>query len=81
MNEPNPGGPEAGWNAARVLGMIVGILGMVGFGFCSLCGLVFGVSDSKLWGTVLMFAIPGLILAVLFFLLVRTVVRRARGRP
>jgi biotin transporter BioY len=80
MNEPNPGASDGGWNAARVLGMIVGILGMVGFGFCSLCGLAFGISDSKLWGAVLMFSIPGLILAVLFFLLVRTVVRRARRK-
>jgi biotin transporter BioY len=79
MNEPNPG-IEGGWNAARVLGMIVGIIGMAGFGFCSLCGLVFGVSDSKLWGIVLMFSIPGLILAVLFFFLVRTVVRRVRRK-
>ncbi len=53
MNEPNPAGSEGGWNAARVLGMIVGILGMVGFGFCGLCGLAFGISDSKLWGAVL----------------------------
>jgi biotin transporter BioY len=79
MNEPNPA-PEGGWNAARVLGMIVGLIGMVGFGFCSLCGLAFGVSDSKLWGAVLMFSIPGLMFAVLFFFLVRTVIRRVRRK-
>ena len=80
MNEPNPGS-DGGWNAARVLGMIVGVLGMVGFGFCSLCGLAVGISDNgRYLGTVLAFAIPGLILAVLCFLLIRTVRRRARGK-
>ena len=81
MNEPGPGS-EGGWNAARVLGMIVGVLGMVGFGFCSLCGLAMGIGDGgRYWGTVLMFVIPGLILTFLFFLLVRAMVRRARRRP
>ena len=80
MNEPKPGS-EGGWNGARVLGMIVGVLGMVGFGFCSLCGLAIGVSDNgRYWGTVLMFVIPGLVLTFLFFLLVRAMVRRARRK-
>ena len=81
MNEPNPGS-EGGWNAARALGMIIGVLGMVGFGFCSLCGLAIGFGDSgKYWGAVLMFVIPGLILTFLFFLLLRAMVRRARRKP
>jgi|EndMetStandDraft_5_1072996.scaffolds.fasta_scaffold688906_1 biotin transporter BioY len=80
MNEPNPGA-EGGWNAARVLGMIVGVLGMVGFGVCSLCGLVIGAGDPKYWSTVLVFTIPGIILTVLFFFLVRAVSRRARRKP
>ena len=81
MNEPDPGS-DGGWNAARVLGMIVGVIGMVGFGFCSLCGIAAGITgNGTLWGVVFAFAIPGLILAYLFFLLVRTVIRRVRNKP
>lgn len=81
MNEPGAG-PEGGWNAARVLGMIVGVLGMVGFGFCSLCGIVMGVSDNgRYWSAILAFVIPGLVLTLLFFLLVRAVARRVRRKP
>jgi hypothetical protein len=54
---------------------------MVGFGVCSLCGLLIGAGDRKYWGTVLLFTIPGIILTVLFFFLVRTVSRRARRKP
>ena len=32
--------PRGGWTFGRVLGLVVGLIGMVGFGFCSLCGLV-----------------------------------------
>jgi sugar phosphate permease len=81
MSEPNPG-PEGGWNAARALGMIVGVLGMVGFGFCSLCGLVMGFSDNgRYWEAVAVFVSIGIVLTFLFFLLVRAVLRRARRKP
>ena len=82
MNEPNPGsGSEGGWNAARILGMIVGVIGMVGFGVCSLCGIVIGMGDSRWWGAVAAFTIPGIILTALFFWLIRTVLRRANRKP
>src|SRR5262245_45059470 len=81
MNEPDPGS-EGGWNAARVLGMIVGVIGMVGFGFCSLCGVVMGFSDNgKYWEVILVFVVPGFILTLLAFLLVRAVIRRVRRKP
>jgi hypothetical protein len=73
--------PEGGWTPARVLLMIVGVLGMGGFGICSLCGLVLGASQSGLWGTVLMFTVPGAILTWLFFLLVRKIYRATRKPP
>ena len=79
MNEPDPGS-EGGWNGARVLGMIVAVIGMVGFGVCSLCGIALGIGD-KYWGTILAFVIPGLILTFLFFLLARTIVRRVKRKP
>jgi hypothetical protein len=69
-----------GWTPGRVIGLIVGLIGMGGFGFCSLCGLVIGADSPKLWSTVLMFAVPGLGATFLFFLLVRAMIRRARKR-
>lgn len=71
---------EGGWTPGRVIGLIVGLIGMGGFGFCSLCGLVIGAGSANLWGTVLVFALPGLGVTFLFFLLVRAMIRRARKR-
>jgi hypothetical protein len=71
---------DGGWTPGRVIGLIVGLIGMGGFGFCSLCGLVLGAGNSSLWSTVLMFSVPGLGLTFLFFLLVRAMIRRARKR-
>lgn len=76
MNASDTG--TAGWSVGKVLGLIVGIVAMVGFGVCGLCGLVIGVETPDLWGTVLPFALPGLLLAVLGFLLARKMVRLAR---
>lgn len=73
-----PGESEGGWTFGRIIGLIVGLVGMGGFGFCSLCGLVIGVGTRDMLGTVLMFAIPGLGIAFLFFLLVRAMIRAAR---
>jgi hypothetical protein len=73
--------PGAGWTAAKVIGLIVGLLGMIGFGVCSLCGLAMGFQSRDLFGIVLRFAVPGLILAVLCFLLVRKMIRSANPPP
>lgn len=70
--------PPSGWTAGKILGLVVGLLGMVGFGVCSLCGLVMGISELNMLTTVLMFAVPGLLIAYLCFLLVRKMVRLAK---
>lgn len=77
MNESPP--PREGWSVLKVLGLAVGVIGMAGFGVCSLCGLVMGVTETSLLSTVLMFAVPGLILAALCFVLARKMVRMARA--
>jgi hypothetical protein len=33
---------ESGWSFLKVLGVIVGLIGMAGFGFCTLCGIAIG---------------------------------------
>jgi biotin transporter BioY len=73
--------PGDGWSAGKVIGLIVGLIGMIGFGFCSLCGITMGFQSHDLFGIVLPFAVPGLILAVLCFLLVRKMVRSANAPP
>jgi hypothetical protein len=74
--------PGSGWTGAKVIGLIVGLFGMVGFGVCSLCGLAMSFqSHGELLSTILIFSVPGLVLAVLCFLLVRKVIRSADTPP
>jgi biotin transporter BioY len=70
-----------GWTAGKVIGLAVGLIGMIGFGVCSLCGLAMSFQSPDALGVVLMFAVPGLIVAALCFLLVRKMVRSARKSP
>lgn len=72
--------PRSGWTFWRVVGLIVGLLGMAGFGFCSLCGLVMTSGNLDSLGFMLMFILPGLGLTFLSFLLARAMNRRARMR-
>jgi hypothetical protein len=82
MNEPGQDSGGGGWNVAKVLGLLVGLLGMAGFGFCGLCGIVLGVgSGGHDMGFILTCGIAGLVIAGVFFLLVRAMIRSARRRP
>ena len=72
---------EGGWTFGRVFGLVIGLIGMVGFGFCSLCGLVIAGGNTRDLGVVLVFVLPGFGLTILFFLLVRSIIRRARKPP
>jgi hypothetical protein len=76
MTPASPDQPS-GWTVGKILGLVIGLLGMVGFGLCSLWGLVFGLSDSDLMAIVLMCSVPGLLIAYLCFLLVRKMLRLA----
>jgi hypothetical protein len=70
-----------GWTFFKVVGVIVGTIGMLGFGLCSLCGLVMGVaSGGSDIGIFLAYSLPGLVLASLFFLMIRAIVRAARRK-
>ena len=40
---PETGG---GWTFLKVLGLVVSLLGLVGFGLCALCGFTMGFGDS-----------------------------------
>ena len=73
MNEPGEG--RSGWTFLKVLGVIFGLLGMVGFGLCSLCGFVVASNDSD----ILLLALLGAFLAGLCLWRVITIFRRARA--
>jgi hypothetical protein len=69
----------------KVLGVIVGLIGMVGFGVCSLCGMVF-VGSSHADATVVFLTVLGVVLTLLSVWLVVAMFRNARavrerGRP
>jgi H+/Cl- antiporter ClcA len=81
MNEP-----RGGWTFGRILGLIVGLVGLAGFGLCSLWGIT--VTGSALLENrdptalaLLAYVAPGVGLTLLSFLLVRAMIRRARRAP
>ena len=73
---PRPGG--SGWTAGKVIGVIIGLLGMVWFGLCSLCGIVFLGSEYS-DASVLFLTILGVALTLLCLWLVVTMFLKARN--
>ena len=55
MHEDPQRPPESGWSVGKVLAVVLGLIGMVGFGVCTLCGTVaaFDMHDSEIWILVL----------------------------
>jgi hypothetical protein len=69
--------PTSGWTFGKVIGVIVGLIGMVGFGVCTLCGtfIAFGAyGDGEVWFMVLC----GAGLTALSTWLVMTMFRKVR---
>jgi len=71
---PQPG--ESGWTFGKVVGAVLGLIGMVGFGVCSLCGLVIGLTDNL--GGLWMLVLGGAVLSSLFGWLMVTMFSKAR---
>lgn len=72
--DENPGPTTSGWTFGKVIGLIIGVVGMIGFGFCTLCGLAFAGSDKSIWIWVLL----GAGMTALNVWLITTMVRKAR---
>lgn len=69
----------SGWTVWKVLGLIVALLGTIGFGFCSFLGFAVVSSysgDVGLWAL----AFLGLGLAVAFLVMMVAIVRSANRR-
>lgn len=68
--------PESGWSVGKVIAVILGLIGMVGFGVCTLCGVVFGLDmgDGEIW----LLTLAGAAMTALSTWLVTTMFRKAR---
>jgi len=72
--DENPGPTTSGWTFGKVIGLIIGVIGMVGFGVCTLCGLAFFSREGGVWVLIL----AGAGMTALNVWLIRTMVRKAR---
>lgn len=53
LPDPNyPRHPGSGWNFLRVVGFVLALFSMIGFGVCSLCGLVISGGNTDFLGFV-----------------------------
>jgi hypothetical protein len=64
----------SGWTFGKVIGLILGVIGMIGFGVCTLCGLVFFSGEGGVWVLIL----GGALMTSLSVWLMVTMVRKAR---
>ena len=70
--------PHSGWSFAKVIGVIVGLIGMVGFGLCSLCGMIVGIGGGL--GEFWFLVVAGMAMTALSVWLVVTMFRKAREK-
>lgn len=74
-DDPQRPGPS-GWSFGKVVGMALGIIGMVGFGVCTLCGVVISFDGNM--GGIWPFVLAGAFMTGLSVWLIRTMLRKAR---
>jgi len=76
MTEDPQQPPESGWSVGKVIAVVLGLIGMVGFGVCTLCGTViaFDMNDMGIWIPVL----GGAVMTALSTWLVSAMFRKAR---
>ena len=66
----------SGWTFGKVIGLLLGLIGMVGFGVCTLCGSVFMLDSGD--GAIVGLTLAGAVMTVLSTWLVRSMIRKAR---
>lgn len=76
MDENPQTPPSSGWSFGKVLGVVLGLIGMVGFGVCTLCGVV--ISFDSNMGDVWPFVLAGAFMTFLSVWLVMRMFRKAR---
>lgn len=76
--DERPRQERSGWDLPKVIGAIVGIIGMVGFGVCSLCGLVISIDGGL--GDFGLLVLGGAVMAWLCGWMMVTMFRKAREK-
>jgi hypothetical protein len=71
-----PSQTPSGWSFLKVVGVIIGFIGMAGFGVCTLCGVVIGAGGDM--GGVLPFVLAGGVMTFLSVWLVRVIFRKVQ---
>jgi uncharacterized membrane protein len=74
MDEPPTSHTSSGWTFGKVIGFLLGLVGMVGFGVCTLCGTVFAFDSGDF--EIIVLTLAGAVMTVLSAWLLRTVVRK-----
>jgi hypothetical protein len=69
-----PDRPVSGWTFGKIIGLLLGLIGMVGFGVCTLCGFAFAVDGAGVW----LFVFAGAVMTSLSVWLAVAMVRKAR---
>lgn len=74
MEEPSQ--PPSGWSFGKVVGVIIGFIGMAGFGVCTLCGLAISFDSSMdgIWP----FVLAGGVMTFLSVWLIRVIFRKVQ---
>lgn len=72
--DENPQPTTSGWTFFKVIGLILGVIGMIGFGICTLCGLVFFSGEGGVWVLIL----AGALMTSLSVWLMVTMLRKSR---
>jgi hypothetical protein len=67
---------SSGWTFGKVIGLLIGLIGMVGFGVCTLCGSVFMLDSGD--AAIVGLTLAGAVMTVLSTWLVRSMIRKAR---
>jgi hypothetical protein len=79
LNPPPTSRPAPGWTVGRVIGFVFGLLSLVGFGVCGLCGVSISLEGRHVNTEILTLTALGLAAASLSFLLLRWIWRRVKG--
>jgi hypothetical protein len=74
MDESPGSRTTSGWTFGKLIGFLLGLIGMVGFGVCTLCGTVFVFDSGDGW--IIFLTLAGAVMTVLSTWLVRTMVRK-----
>jgi hypothetical protein len=74
MEEPSQS--PSGWSFLKVVGVLIGFIGMAGFGVCTLCGVVISLDGNMdgIWP----FVLAGGVMTFLSVWLIRVIFRKVR---